>query len=289
MAAMPLDTLSTMKWDSISDRSMVDRVYIPLLRAAVEKAQRGPKPPVATVTQESAVRNQSKRSRSAEARKELKRAERKRRKVEENEKSTSSGQVDLAAVLETLGVAMKPKPQLLAINTVERMKALELDESFDLDQCPPQMAVRKLLSKATEQQKALDMKRLPFVTMNLREFLPGWCADASPVLAAHGTAESANSHKGVLDPVTWRLAWSRFALAAAMVGTMPMDAAMIHRTEVNKLTLEGRTMGGRRVNLGIVYDEVCRRKWSEYSQALKDEFNISDVVEDVAERAKMKE
>jgi len=268
---------------------MVDRVYIPLLRAAVEKAQRGLKPAEATATQESAVRKHLKRSRSAEARKELKRAERKRRKTEGNEKTTSSGQVDLAAVLETLGVAMKPKSQLLAINTFDRMRALELDRSFDLDQCPPQMAVRKLLSKATEQQKALGMERLPFVTMNLREFLPGWCADASPVLEAHGTEESANSYKGVLDPVTWWLAWCRFALAAAMVGTMPMEAAMIHLNEVNKLTLEGRSMGSRRVNLGIVYDEVCRRRWSEYSQALRDEFNISDAVEDVAERAKMKE
>ena len=74
-----------------------------------------------------------------------------------------------------------------------------------------------------------------------------------------------------------------------MVGTMPVDAAMLHLNEVDKLTLEGRTMGGRRVNLGIVYDEVCRRKWSEYSQALRDEFCVADTVHNPIERANMRE
>lgn len=70
---------------------------------------------------------------------------------------------------------------------------------------------------------------------------------------------------------------------------MTMDTALLHRNEVDKLTLEGRTMGGRRLNLGIVYGEVCRRNWAEYSQALRDDLNIVDNVNNPTERAKMKE
>ena len=289
LAAMSSHNLTTVKWETVSDQVMVARVYVPFLRTAIEKADKLNQRTATSAGKEASRNNHAKRSRSAESRKEEKRAEKKRRRAEENETKTGRGEVNLAAVLENLGVAIKPKIQMLSINTGDKMKSLGLDESFDLDQCPPQMAVRKLLTKATEQQKALGMKGVPFVNMNLKEFLPGWCAEASPVLEGHGIGDSRNNSKGELDPVTWRLAWRRFALAAAMVGTMPFDAAKLHINEVDKLTLEGRTMGGRRVNLGIIYDEVCRRKWSEYSQALRDEFCVADAVLNPIERANMRE
>ena len=94
---------------------------------------------------------------------------------------------------------------MLAINTIDWMRSLAIDGSFDLDQSPPQMAVRKLLTKATEQQKALGTDEYAFVNMDLRDFLPGWCAEASPVIEGHGTGDSRNNNKGILDPVTWRL------------------------------------------------------------------------------------
>ena len=289
LSTMPSnDLVSTIKWDMALDKAMVARFYAPFLRAAIEKANKISRLPP-TLASKEAPKNTHKRSRSAERRKEERRAEKKRRKAEDLSAKSDDGGADLATVLATLGAAIKPRPQMLSINTLDRMKALAIDGSFDLDQCPPQMAVRKLLTKATEQLKALGMIDYPFVNMDLREFLPGWCAEASMVLEENGTKDSGNHNGRTLDPVVWHLAWSRFALAAAMVGIMPMNTAVAHADEVYKLTLEGRTMGGRRLNLGTVYDEVCRRNWAESSQALWGQFCIVDAVNSPTERAKMRE
>lgn len=283
------DLISTLKLESLTDSAMIGRVYVPILRAAITTAGKLRASRVLPATMAPAQNNTKKRSRSAELRKQERRAENKRRKAEDASAKPDNGEADRAnALLAKIGAAIKPRPHMSAINTLDRLKALTLDGSFDLDQCPPPLAVRNLATTAAAQQKALGMIDYPFVN-DLHKVLPGWCADACPVVEEHGTGDSGNNNKRTLDPMVWRIAWDRFALAAAIVGTMPLDTAMRHLDEVSKLTLDGRTMGGRMLNLGTVYDLVCRRKWAEYSQALRGEFSIVDMVNDPTERAKMKE
>lgn len=139
------DLASTLNWEKAPDNAMVGRMYVPILKASIEKAGKLRVSPAFPVSTETGQNNQKKRSRSAERRKGEKRAAKKRRRAEDISTKTDNGEANLAAVLQTLGVAIKPRPHMLAINTTDRMRALALDGSFDLDQSPPQMAVRKLL------------------------------------------------------------------------------------------------------------------------------------------------
>ena len=56
---------------------------------------------------------------------------------------------------------------------------------------------------------------------------------------------------------SWQAAWQRYAIAAAITGQFPVEAAMRHREEVLAVAFSaaGRT---RSPLLGVFYDDLAR-------------------------------
>ena len=187
------------------------------------------------------------------------------------------------ALLRILGIETKShKPN---VDQLGKLKEAGLHELYSSDLLAPPPAVKKLTGKLLQVSKDLDMKSAPFINVDIREFLPGWCEDAVQ-LNEDGTPGQGNNSRGVanLDLFTWGIAWDRHKVAGVVTGMMSHRLAGVHEDNVLQFAM-GEAANGKSTKAGVIYDEVCRRRWAELSYALQDEFDLEYNMRSLKERS----
>jgi len=164
-------------------------------------------------------------------------------------------------------VGIEAKSHRPNIDQLARLREAGLQDVYSFDLLAPPAAVKKLMGKMTQLSKDLDMESALFVSVDIREMLPGWCADAVQLNKDGAPGQGANS-KGTanLDLYTWLIAWDRHR-----VGMMSHRLACAHEDSVIQFAM-GEAANGKSTKAGLIYDEVCRRHWAELSYAMQDEF-----------------
>ena len=72
----------------------------------------------------------------------------------------------------------------------------------------------------------------------------------------------ATKRKTFMTVIQWRAAFDRYALAAHATGQLPLHLAMAHADNVMRICDEGKAKG-RPLFLGVIYDQLARRKWAD--------------------------
>ena len=90
--------------------------------------------------------------------------------------------------------------------------------------------------------------------------------------AIRGEAPSKREGK-YLSVICWVAAFHRFALAAEFAGMWPLACSMAHLDVCLRVGEEARGRGKPQF-LACIYDEVCRKHWSELARANVSDFNL---------------
>ena len=194
---------------------------------------------------------------------------------------------DAGALLRILGIETKShRPN---VDQLAKLKEAGLHDVYSFDLLAPPQAVKKLMGKMLQLSKDLDMRSAPFVNMDIRELLPGWCEDAVQ-LNEDGTPGQGTNSRGVanLDLFTWGIAWDRHKVAGVVTGMMSHRLACAHEDSVIQFAM-GEAANGKSTKAGVIYDEVCRRRWAELSYALQDEFDLEHHMRSLEEKDRMRE
>jgi hypothetical protein len=214
--------------------------------------------------------------------------------------------LELASQMSTVQTAERAKALALgatgagrmAVDLEYRLKQLTL-QGLSSD-CLPSASAVEWLRTQIGQYQAKGVQN-PFILCDLVRFLPdiyrderGACVPFEETttdpftdwfrgIAAAATAAAGKGPPLPADPsqqkrlsiLTWTIAYDRFALACAALGMMSYAAALAHKENCLQVALSA-TYKGRTTALGLVYDEICRREWSE--QSLRDSnFKVNTV------------
>ena len=137
----------------------------------------------------------------------------------------------------------------------------------------------------------------PFPYVDLRVYLPTWCADGrandqedtyeegdGPNEASKNLAKAlgvpTTKAKPRLTLLQWEAAYDRWAVAAAAAGLLSYAAALKHKDNCRRLTEEARGKGLKGA-VGLVYDHLARRQWADYSYNEVDGFDLEAACSDV--------
>ena len=116
----------------------------------------------------------------------------------------------------------------------------------------------------------------PFPYAELRKYLPTWCeagrhteeSDDEPTETAAHLAKAlgvpAKRHKPHLTLLQWVAAYDRFAVASAAAGLWSYTDALKHKDNCLRLSEEAKDKG-KSATVGLVYDELARKRWAEYA------------------------
>ena len=142
----------------------------------------------------------------------------------------------------------------------------------------PKGAQVDALASEVERLKAKGVVA-PFVHVELRKFLPSWCDELS---SPGDSSDEEDQSKAVQDLaralgakpkekrrlslLQWCLAFDKYAIAAAATKQLSFDAAMAHK-EVCLQVASRAQLKHRRHILAVLYDDVCRKEWSELAYA----------------------
>ena len=144
---------------------------------------------------------------------------------------------------------------------------LSLADLCAVEHQPPTFAVRKLITKLRQATK--DVGHPPYVYVELKEFLPSFCADHVAVDARRDVAKEPGDEAALVKPArvdfaNWLLAWRRYGLAAVAAGQLSYPDVVAHEHVVAEVValqaLEGYTSA-----LGPIYDECARKDWADLS------------------------
>ena len=155
--------------------------------------------------------------------------------------------------------------------------------------CLPQGAlVDELATQASKLVKRGVTK--PFVAVDLRKYVPHWCAVGS--MDSMEDAEEPSSmgkevgkvmakqlgyqekpQKG-LTIMQWQLACDRFAIAAAACDQLKYTSAMAHKVVCMKVAARADAKG-RSQWLAVIYDRLARKHWAEMAYYNTDGFDVN--------------
>ena len=192
--------------------------------------------------------------------------------------------------MQTLMKALKKDNPKVHVNVAERLKETSLD-SLPQTCWPPGVVTDALATEASQLQKLGVVK--PFVFVDLRKYVPAWCADVQTgaqdflehrahdadgdsMLQLAKVLENRNEAtkpKRLLSIFQWGIAFDRYAVAAAAANQMPFVTALMHKDVCLHVAANGKRK--RRLWLALCYDEVARRSWYERAFANDETLDIA--------------
>lgn len=185
---------------------------------------------------------------------------------------------------------------LLQVLRKEEKKVIHVDMPTELKEVALDSLLPCSLPKGTQVDAlATEIDRLkqkgivaPFVNVDLRKFLPSWMDELSQ---AGESSDEEDSSRAVLElakalgaktkvkrnltMLQWGIAFDKYAFAASATRQITFAATVAHKDICLQVAARAQ-LKHRRHFLGVLYDEVCRKEWSELAYGGSSKFNVSE-------------
>ena len=176
--------------------------------------------------------------------------------------------------MESLIRALKKEDPKVHVDLLSKLPAITLEDTAS--QCLPKGELVDDIETCKTKRRSKGIAH-PFIFVELAKYLPVWALkdpsqdvsdDDTPVskeiLGLAKALGAPPKAKAKLSLVQWIAAFDRYAIAAAATNQLTLPAALAHKDLVLKLGSQASS-SGRRIEVGIIYDELVRSSWANRS------------------------
>ena len=181
--------------------------------------------------------------------------------------------------------AMRKQDKTLHVDMPSVLKKVSLDSLLDCSL--PKGAQVDCLATEIDRLKQKGIAS-PYIFVDLKKYLPTWCDELNQAGESSDEEETSKAvqelaramgakpkEKRSLNLLQWGLAFDKYAIAATATNQMTFAATVAHKDICLQVAARAHLKQGRRHFLGVLYDQVCRKEWSEIAYA-SSSFNVSD-------------